>query len=131
MSLAIDQVKYLIEQLLTVSTNFDRTAQLLQEQISVDYPWFQFYIKLRLAMNSKIIGNKAKDIDQMFLTNKGIKGRPWMKHLVFAPDRDTGDDVSLLPSLRESLADGEFDAFIASLQDIASALRRATKRLRL
>ncbi len=49
-----------------------------------------------------------RDIDQLLLDDRGLPGRPWYKHLVYAPGRLTGYGAKTLPGVREAIEDRRF-----------------------
>lgn len=124
--IVMDRTRQSLQQLIEVSNHFDKTAQKLQEEMTVDFPWFKFYTKLKLAWDSKLMGSQAKDIDLLFLHAK-LHGRPWMKHLVYAPDTETGE-CSFLPEIAEAKDE---EHFIGALETLQNSVKKAIKRLRL
>ncbi|HEX4021078.1 MAG TPA: transferrin receptor-like dimerization domain-containing protein [Acidobacteriaceae bacterium] len=79
------------------------------------------------AVNQTLI-----EVERAFLSEKGLPGRPWFKHQIFAPGMYTGYGAKTLPGVREameqhnwSLADSESvvigDAIDAASQKVAKA----------
>ena len=52
----------------------------------------------------------------------GLPGRPWTKHLIYAPGTFTGYGASTLPGVREALEAGRFDEAKQQLGVLAQAL---------
>lgn len=50
-----------------------------------------------------------RDIDQLLLDDRGLPGRPWYKHMIYAPGRLTGYGAKTLPGVREAIEDRRFD----------------------
>ncbi len=50
-----------------------------------------------------------RDIDQLLTDDRGLPGRPWYKHLIYAPGRLTGYGAKTLPGVREAIEDRRFD----------------------
>ncbi len=48
-------------------------------------------------------------IDQTLTAAEGLPGRPWYKHLLYAPGRQTGYGVKTLPGVREALEEERWD----------------------
>lgn len=64
-------------------------------------------------------------IEQAFLDPDGLPGRPWYRHLLSAPGRDTGYDAVPLAPLVEALQVRDAAAFERARARLAAALRRA------
>lgn len=47
--------------------------------------------------------------ERQLLSADGLPGRPWVKHLLYAPGTYTGYGASTLPGVREAVEDGRFD----------------------
>lgn len=50
-----------------------------------------------------------RDIDQLLLDDRGLPGRPWYRHMIYAPGRLTGYGAKTLPGVREAIEDRRFD----------------------
>jgi N-acetylated-alpha-linked acidic dipeptidase len=46
-----------------------------------------------------------RSLDQTLLNPKGLPGRDWFQHMIYAPDLKTGYDVKTLPGVREAIED--------------------------
>jgi N-acetylated-alpha-linked acidic dipeptidase len=57
-----------------------------------------FSLEEFLALNIKIFQS-----ERLFLHDKGLPGRPWFKHQIYAPGAYTGYAVKTIPAVRESL----------------------------
>jgi N-acetylated-alpha-linked acidic dipeptidase len=51
-----------------------------------------------IALNSKIFQS-----ERLLVSDKGLPGRPWFKHQIYAPGAYTGYAVKTMPAVRESL----------------------------
>jgi N-acetylated-alpha-linked acidic dipeptidase len=51
-----------------------------------------------LALNEKLYKS-----ERLFLSEKGLPGRPWFKHQIYAPGAYTGYAVKTIPAVREAL----------------------------
>jgi len=125
----ISDVEYKLDVFHSFAELFDEQAKYLQKQISIDYPWFKIYKKLKLAIDIKLLGNRAKLIDRLFIDKKGLKNRPWMKHVVFAPDRENGYKGDTLPGLHEAIMDNDFNEFADWLQLLLKKVDSAAKKV--
>ena len=68
-------------------------------------------------------------IEQALLGPEGLPGRPWYKHLVYAPGLYTGYGAKTLPSVREAIEERQFEQVAHHVDDTALALDRYRKRL--
>jgi len=65
---------------------------------------------VRLAPERRQRLNAAlRDIDQLLLDPRGLPGRPWFRHMIYAPGRLTGYGAKTLPGVREAIEDRRFD----------------------
>ncbi len=71
--------------------------------------------------------------EQRLLRDKGLPGRPWYQHMIYAPGRFTGYGAKTLPGIREAIEERRFDdakAYIGltaeALTDYAAGLDAAT-----
>ena len=59
------------------------------------------------------------------MTNdEGLKGRPWYKHLLYAPGFYTGYGVKTMPAVRESIEQGQWENVDGEIARVAAALTR-------
>jgi N-acetylated-alpha-linked acidic dipeptidase len=63
-----------------------------------------------------------------FLASDGIPGRPWFRHLVYAPLPSYAAET--LPGVREAVMDGDAPRAAEQARVLADAIRRAADRLR-
>ncbi|CCF58577.1 hypothetical protein KAFR_0E04260 [Kazachstania africana CBS 2517] len=85
------------------SVNFDRRLKDVNLQCSQDYPIWGIIKKFRIYLSLLRANNKLKQLDKLFMTNRGLKDRPWMKHSIYAPDKELGVTGDVLPGLHEAL----------------------------
>ncbi len=55
------------------------------------------------------LNTQLRDIDQLLLDERGLPGRSWYKHLVYAPGRFTGYGAKTLPGVREAVEERRFN----------------------
>ena len=65
--------------------------------------------------------------ERALLQDGGIPGRPWYRHLIYAPKFTYAPEV--LPGLAEALDQGDASAFSDQAGQLATALRRAARLL--
>jgi N-acetylated-alpha-linked acidic dipeptidase len=73
------------------ATLHDATAaQLLSDYYNNDIPWWKPWEKVKLYLAIRTVNTKYKFLERKFLYPEGLDGRPWFKHIVFAPGKWTG-----------------------------------------
>lgn len=75
------------------------------------------------------VNDELVAVERDLLAPDGIKGRPWYRHLVYAPGKDTGYEAIPLPEPAHAIKDrsqADIDSGMARLGD---ALERAARRL--
>ncbi len=70
-------------------------------------------------------------VDRQLTRQAGLVGRPWMRNLVFAADRDNGYGNMPLPSIREALRDLDLPRARAEVADLTGRILGATRALNL
>jgi N-acetylated-alpha-linked acidic dipeptidase len=68
-------------------------------------------------------------VEREFIDDRGLKGRSWYKHQIYAPGIYTGYAAQPLTDFRQSLDERNSGATAQSLERIVEAVRRATKAL--
>ncbi len=71
----------------------------------------------RMALN-----NGLATAERPLLSEEGLPGRPWVKHLLYAPGTYTGYGASTLPGVREAIEDGRFDEAKQQMVVLGNAL---------
>jgi N-acetylated-alpha-linked acidic dipeptidase len=69
------------------------------------------------------------DVEQCFLNPEGLVGRPWYKHMIFAPGTYTGYSAEALPGIAEALDHHDLKTLRAESDATAQVLLRAAARL--
>lgn len=87
------------------SSIFDRKNYEIYMQCKQDYPIWSFMTKLKIYIKLLRTNDKLKQLDTMFLSKTGLSERPWFKHTLFAPNKNTGIDGVLLPGIHDSIAE--------------------------
>ena len=68
-------------------------------------------------------------VEQGFLAESGLAGRPWFKHTVYAPGSYAGYAAELMPGVNESLDRKDQATLKIEADSLSAALRRAANRL--
>lgn len=68
-------------------------------------------------------------VEQQFARPSGLVGRPFMKNLVFASDRDNGYANIALPGISEALRDNDLERAKREIQDLTQRIRAAAAQV--
>jgi len=76
------------------------------------------------------------ETERAMLTKEGLPGRPWYRHMVYAPGLNTGYGVKTLPGVREAIeerqwkvAEQQIPILATVLEKLADAIKVAAKEL--
>ena len=69
------------------------------------------------------------NVDQLLLDPRGLPGRPWYQHMIYAPGRFTGYGAKTLPGVREAIEERRFDDANTYAGRIAAVLDAYSTRL--
>ncbi|KAI1854123.1 hypothetical protein JX266_001264 [Neoarthrinium moseri] len=74
------------------------------------------------------INRRYRGVEKSFILNaqEGLPGRPWYKHLIFAPGLWAGYDGVVFPGILESLEDGDIGAANEWAVRIAQSIKKAS-----
>ncbi len=70
-------------------------------------------------------------VERAFLLPKGLPGRPWFKHAVYAPGLTTGYAAWPLPGVRQAVNDGDAEMLAAQSAALIERIDAATAALKL
>lgn len=108
----------------------DTVAEKLAVQIHHGVPWWKWWQKAELYCQVRLVNNKYKYLERQFLYSKGLDGRPWFKHVVFAPGIWTGYAGATFPGLVESNDKGDKEAVERWTSIIKERIDAATESLK-
>lgn len=91
-------------------------------------PIYQWKLKKILA-RFQVLNSKAKYLERHFLAYRGLTGRPWFRHTVYASGRNTGYAGQVYPGLTEGIEDGNLDEVRKWLFIINGITKKADKWL--
>ncbi|KAG9240762.1 hypothetical protein BJ878DRAFT_524329 [Calycina marina] len=94
--------------LLKASQAHDAFAAKLSEEVGQEIPWWKWLSKLKLYIHIRGVNTKYKLLERQFLHQKGLDGRPWFKHVIFAPGLWTGYAGAVFPGLQEAIDDKDY-----------------------
>ena len=72
----------------------------------------------------KTLDERMTVLERDFLAPNGLPGRPWVKHVLYAPGTYSGYGAKTLPGVREALEAGRYDEAKQQMQVLATALTR-------
>ncbi|MGD8281357.1 MAG: transferrin receptor-like dimerization domain-containing protein, partial [Gemmatimonadota bacterium] len=76
------------------------------------------------------INDILQQVEQALTDDEGLPGRPWFRHMIYAPGFYTGYGVKTLPGIREAIEQRQWDLVDPEMAKIADALDRVTALLR-
>jgi N-acetylated-alpha-linked acidic dipeptidase len=111
-----------------------RPAQVAAERLAQAGKRLRGKYESALALQSEppaLVGiNRALvDAERAFLSLEGLPGRPWFKHVVFAPGFHNGYGSVCLPGVQESIDAGKVDQAQRQLQILTNSLNHAVELL--
>ena len=72
---------------------------------------------------------KLVQADRALLLEKGLPGRPWFRHAIYAPGKRAGYAAAVIPGVNDSIDDKDFAATQKQLLALTNALNRTAKIL--
>ena len=88
------------------------------------------------ASNSAAVNAKLIESERRLTDSAGLPGRPWFRHMIYAPGFYTGYGVKTIPGVREAIeqkqwteANAQIARVSAALEKEADLLRQAAQRL--
>lgn len=89
--------------LVRAGVQLDRTKAAVLDRLGRHVPWWKWWKKARLYREIVQVNAKYRGLERRFLYADGLDGRPWFKHVVFAPGLWTGYSGATFPGLVESI----------------------------
>jgi N-acetylated-alpha-linked acidic dipeptidase len=107
-NVSFKSLEFVIDRFHNASLALDAEADILLDTLKNDpIPWWRWWERIKFARQVKLVNDRYKNLERMFLYAKGLDGRPWFKHVVFAPGRWTGYAGATFPGLVEAVEDGD------------------------
>ena len=94
-------------------------------------PWWRWWERLRFARRVNAVNERLKLLERSFLYDKGLDGRNWFKHVVFAPGRWTGYAGATFPGLIEAVEDGHVGSVFRWMSIVSGVIGKATEGIEL
>jgi len=133
----INELKVSFHQLYKAASEFksaaiahDALAAQLAEEVKDDIPWWKWLSKLRLYYRIRKVNDKYKFLERKFLYKKGLDGRSWFKHVIFAPGLWTGYAGAVFPGLDEAISDKDYGNAQRWVEIIETAIYKSAKSLK-
>jgi N-acetylated-alpha-linked acidic dipeptidase len=103
----LDILNTTIAKLRNSSLALDAEAGALADEIAKNpLPWWKWWERVKQGIQITKINTKYKYFERQFLYEKGLDGRPFFKHIVFAPGKWTGYAGATFPGLVEAIEEG-------------------------
>ena len=71
----------------------------------------------------KLVNQMMIDSERALGNDAGLPGRPWFRHLIYAPGFYTGYGVKTMPGIRESIEQGHWPDADREIERVAAAIR--------
>ncbi|KAI0804436.1 hypothetical protein GGR55DRAFT_317592 [Xylaria sp. FL0064] len=127
--LSLDRLYESIGEMKSAAVKLDEKASKLAKEVENHVPWWHWVKKLKLLHHIRSVNTKYKNIERAFLYPGGLDGRPWFKHVVFAPGLWTGYAGAVFPGLVESIDDNDFTNALKWVGIIDSCIKTATETM--
>lgn len=118
-----------ISRLHTATIAFDARSAALASKISEGVPWWRWWRKAQLYSEVRKVNQGYQYLERKFLYEKGLDGRNWFKHVVFAPGVWTGYAGATFPGLVECVDSGDREGVERWSRIIEGNINAATKSL--
>jgi len=126
-----------LEMLRRFNQEFGATAIALEAEIRwllkrLDHPYALALSEEQIAENQQGIRELNDTLlltEQVFLTRRGLPGRPWFRHQVYAPGFYTGYGVKTLPGVREAIEKGDASEAHEMAGRLAESMESARRSL--
>ena len=76
------------------------------------------------------VNDALTKVERSFLIAKGLPGRPWFKHAIYAPGLTTGYASWTLPGVRQAIIENDAEMLAAQLPALAERIEAATAALK-
>lgn len=131
LSEVLEQVQQILTNLTdSSSVQFDNQNNSLYKLTLQEFPLWQCYRRLGIYNGLLRVNSKLKQFDKLFLWDRGLKGREWMKHSIYAPDKFSGYDGEFLPGIHNAVIERDRDELIQSLTILYIQLNNVSLLLR-
>jgi N-acetylated-alpha-linked acidic dipeptidase len=70
-----------------------------------------------------MVNQMMRDTERALGQDAGLPGRPWFRHLIYAPGFYTGYGVKTMPGIREAIEQGHWPDADREIERVAAAIR--------
>lgn len=81
------------------------------------------------AASLRDLNEKLYKTERLFLSEKGLPGRPWFKHQIYAPGAYTGYAVKTIPAVREALEQYKWTQAEEGVNTVSEVLKREAAQI--
>ncbi|KAI0839059.1 Zn-dependent exopeptidase [Hypoxylon sp. FL0890] len=99
---------YIVGEFKKAAIELDAKSEKLSKKANEHIPWWKWISKIKLFHEIRATNTKYKRLERAFLYQLGLDGRPWFKHVVFAPGLWTGYAGAVFPGLVESIDNNDY-----------------------
>ncbi|PHH51860.1 putative glutamate carboxypeptidase [Ceratocystis fimbriata CBS 114723] len=124
------QLRETLAELRGACVELDNDRAFVSNELAAHIPWWKFWRLARLVVVMRQTNYRYKTFERSFLYDKGLDGRSWFKHVVFAPGRWTGYSGAVFPGLVESIDDNNFANAVKWANIINDCLKKAVEGAR-
>lgn len=81
-------------------------------------PWLILKLRIKRRIYISVLSSlnkKLQFIERLFLIYKGLDGRSWFRHFIYAVDRNNGYSAVAMPGLKEAIEDNDAERIIEAL----------------
>jgi N-acetylated-alpha-linked acidic dipeptidase len=126
-NISFKSLEFILDRFHNSSIALDAEAETILDTITNNpIPWWRWWERLQFAKKVKSVNDKYKTLERHFLYSKGLDGRPWFKHVVFAPGRWTGYAGATFPGLIEAVEDGDLGGVFKWMSIISGVVAKAS-----
>src|SRR5207248_1661606 len=81
------------------------------------------------AASLQALNEKLYKTERLFLNEKGLPGRPWFKHQIYAPGAYTGYAVKTIPMVREAIEQSKWTEAEEGVTRVGDILTRVANHI--
>lgn len=111
------------------ATSFDSGTQFLTRCFHCDWRSLGWLGRIHLGFDIVFANWRLQKLDQRFLHEGGLDGRPWYKHAIFGPALWDGYSGTSLPGITESLQTGDQERLVKWLKIVRERVDSASRFL--
>ncbi|KAI8357780.1 hypothetical protein BD560DRAFT_426345 [Blakeslea trispora] len=114
-----------LDKLARTTRRFERRRQRLEKRLQDSANTDSNLLKRVEKTNNRLIF-----FERGFIDPKGLPGRSWFKHVIYAPGLWTGYSSQVFPGIAEGMEDHDYVRVRHAEQQVAAAIREASEKLK-